>query len=74
VLRPESSSTARACSTLIRRYGIVPEQLLPLALQMCSALHDMARRGVVHLDLSRATSSWPRSPAAHRLSVAHRRR
>ena len=32
-------------STLMRRYGVVPEQLLPLALQMCSALHYMAGRG-----------------------------
>ncbi|MGH3015789.1 MAG: protein kinase domain-containing protein, partial [Gaiellaceae bacterium] len=38
-------------STLERRYGIVVEQLLPLALQLCSALHYMAARGYSHLDV-----------------------
>ena len=39
-------------STLIRRYGRLPaEQLLPLGLQLCSALHYMHGEGVVHLDV-----------------------
>jgi eukaryotic-like serine/threonine-protein kinase len=38
-------------STLSRRYGIVAEQLMPLALCVCSALHFMHRRGYVHLDV-----------------------
>jgi serine/threonine protein kinase len=39
-------------STLIRRYGPVePEQLLPLGLQLCSAVHYLAGEGIVHLDV-----------------------
>jgi serine/threonine protein kinase len=39
-------------STLVRRYGALPvEQLVPLAIQLCSALHYLRRRGVVHLDV-----------------------
>ncbi|MGH2693249.1 MAG: serine/threonine-protein kinase [Actinomycetota bacterium] len=39
-------------SRLIRKYGKLElDQLLPLALQVCSALHHLARRGVVHLDV-----------------------
>ena len=39
-------------STLVRRYGpLVPEQLLPLGLQLCSAAHYLALEGIVHLDV-----------------------
>jgi serine/threonine protein kinase len=39
-------------STLIRKYGRVDrEQLLPLGLQLFSALHYLADEGVVHLDV-----------------------
>ncbi|HEX2111325.1 MAG TPA: serine/threonine-protein kinase, partial [Gaiellaceae bacterium] len=39
-------------STLIRRQRTLePEQLLPLGLQLCSALHFLAAEGVVHLDV-----------------------
>jgi serine/threonine protein kinase len=39
-------------SRLVRKYGKLElEQLLPLALQVCSALHHLRRRGVVHLDV-----------------------
>jgi len=39
-------------STLVRKYGPLPaEQLLPLALQLCAAVHYLAREGVVHLDI-----------------------
>lgn len=39
-------------STLIRKQGLLePEQLLPLALQLCSALHYFAAEGLVHLDV-----------------------
>lgn len=39
-------------STLIRRQGrLEPEQLFPLALQLCSALHYLASEGLVHLDV-----------------------
>ena len=39
-------------STLIRRQGLLePEQLLPLALQLCSALHYLGTEELVHLDV-----------------------
>jgi serine/threonine protein kinase len=39
-------------STLIRKYGpLEHEQLLPLGLQLCSALHFIETEGVVHLDV-----------------------
>jgi serine/threonine protein kinase len=39
-------------STLIRKYGpLEREQLLPLGLQLCSALHYLAGEGMVHLDV-----------------------
>jgi serine/threonine protein kinase len=59
-------------STLIRRYGIVVEQLLPLALQMCSAIHYMSRRGVLHLDLKPRNIIMAGPPRLIDLSVARR--
>jgi eukaryotic-like serine/threonine-protein kinase len=39
-------------SRLVRRYGsLAPEQSIPLALQLCSALHYLHRRELVHLDV-----------------------
>ena len=39
-------------STLIRRYGPLPEQqYLPLGIEIASALHYFRRQGVVHLDI-----------------------
>jgi serine/threonine protein kinase len=39
-------------STLLRKQGsLAVEQTLPLALQLCSALHYMGREGWVHLDV-----------------------
>jgi serine/threonine-protein kinase len=39
-------------STLLRRYGPLPEQqYLPLAIEVASALHYFRRQGVVHLDI-----------------------
>ena len=39
-------------STLIRKYGPLPEQqYLPLAIEMASALHYFRRIGIVHLDI-----------------------
>ena len=39
-------------STLLRRQGpLAIEQVLPLGLQVCSALHYMAAQGMVHLDV-----------------------
>lgn len=58
-------------STLIRREGpLQPEQLIPLALQLCSALHYMAAEGVVHLDLKPANTIMSGPPRLIDLSVA----
>jgi serine/threonine protein kinase len=39
-------------STLLRKYGALPpEQLIPLAVQLCSALHYMSTREMIHLDV-----------------------
>ena len=38
-------------STLMRRYGMNLEQLLPLALNLCAVLHYLAHERVVHLDV-----------------------
>jgi eukaryotic-like serine/threonine-protein kinase len=39
-------------STLVRKQGVLePEQLLPLGLQLCSALHFLAAEGIAHLDV-----------------------
>jgi serine/threonine protein kinase len=39
-------------STLLRKYGpLALEQMLPLGLELCSALHYLSGQGVVHLDV-----------------------
>src|SRR5918999_1440658 len=38
-------------STTVRRFGVVLEQLLPLALNLCAVLHYLASERVVHLDV-----------------------
>lgn len=59
-------------STLIRRHALVPEQLLPVALAMCSALHYMRVRGVLHLDLKPRNIIMAGPPRLIDLSVARR--
>jgi serine/threonine protein kinase len=59
-------------STLIRRRGLAPEQLLPLGIGMCSALHYMAVRGVLHLDLKPRNIVMAGPPRLIDLSVARR--
>jgi eukaryotic-like serine/threonine-protein kinase len=59
-------------STLERRYGIVVEQLLPLALQLCSALHYMHGRGYAHLDVKPRNIIMSSTPKLIDLSVALR--
>ncbi|HEY7707395.1 MAG TPA: serine/threonine-protein kinase [Gaiellaceae bacterium] len=59
-------------STLIRRYGVILEQLLPLALQLCSALHYMSSRGIVHLDVKPRNVLMSAPPRLIDLSVATR--
>ena len=78
-----ASSTARArtsCSSISRARGsrpwsaatgpLPPEQLVPLALQLCSALHYLAAEGVVHLDLKPANTIMSGPPRLIDLSVA----
>lgn len=58
-------------SSLIRRYGPLPlEQLLPLALQICSALHYLETQRVVHLDIKPANIVMSASPRLIDFSLA----
>jgi eukaryotic-like serine/threonine-protein kinase len=58
-------------STLVRRHGpLPPEQLIPLALQLCSALHYLAAEDVVHLDVKPANIIMSAPPRLIDLSVA----
>jgi serine/threonine protein kinase len=58
-------------STLIRRYGPLPtEQLVPLALQLCSAIHYLGTEGVVHLDVKPSNTIMGAPPRLIDLSVA----
>jgi serine/threonine protein kinase len=57
-------------STLIRRYGLILEQALPLALNLCSVLHYLAEERVVHLDVKPRNIIMAGSPRLIDLSVA----
>jgi serine/threonine protein kinase len=57
-------------STLVRRYGVIVEQLLPLALELCSALHYMHARNAVHLDVKPRNIVMSARPRLIDLSVA----
>ena len=57
-------------STLIRRYGVIVEQALPLALNLCSVLHYLAVERVVHLDVKPRNIIMAGSPRLIDLSVA----
>jgi eukaryotic-like serine/threonine-protein kinase len=57
-------------STLIRRYGLILEQVLPLALNLCSVLHYLAEERVVHLDVKPRNIIMAGSPRLIDLSVA----
>jgi serine/threonine protein kinase len=57
-------------STLIRRYGLILEQALPLALNLCSVLHYLAEARVVHLDVKPRNIIMAGSPRLIDLSVA----
>ncbi|HEX2045804.1 MAG TPA: serine/threonine-protein kinase [Gaiellaceae bacterium] len=57
-------------STLIRRYPVIVEQLLPLALELCSALHYLSRRRIVHLDVKPRNVIMSGPPRLIDLSVA----
>jgi eukaryotic-like serine/threonine-protein kinase len=57
-------------STLIRRDGLIFEQVLPLALNIASVLHYFACEGVVHLDVKPRNLIMAGSPRLIDLSVA----
>jgi eukaryotic-like serine/threonine-protein kinase len=57
-------------STLLRRYGVILEQLLPLAVEVCSVLHYMSASGVVHLDVKPRNIIMSGPPRLIDLSVA----
>ena len=58
-------------STLLRKYGSLPvEQLLPLATQLCAAIHYMAGQGMVHLDVKPKNIIMAAPPRLIDLSVA----
>jgi eukaryotic-like serine/threonine-protein kinase len=57
-------------STLIRRFGLILEQVLPLALNLSSVLHYMAEERVVHLDVKPRNIIMAGSPRLIDLSVA----
>jgi serine/threonine protein kinase len=61
-------------SSLLRRHGPLPlEQLLPLALQICSALHYLAGQDVVHLDVKPSNVIMGSTPRLIDLSIARTR-
>lgn len=58
-------------SRLVRKYGPLPvEQLLPLGLELCSALHYLAGQRVVHLDVKPSNVIMGAPPRLIDLSVA----
>lgn len=58
-------------STLVRKYGPLPmEQLLPLGLEMTSALHYLRNRDVVHLDVKPSNIIMGSPPRLIDLSIA----
>jgi eukaryotic-like serine/threonine-protein kinase len=59
-------------STVIRRFGMDIEQLLPLALNLCSVLHYLEREGVVHLDVKPRNIIMGGVPKLIDLSIARR--
>jgi len=58
-------------STLIRKYGHLPlEQSIPLAVQLCSALHYMHGRRMVHLDVKPSNIIMGAPPRLIDMSIA----
>ena len=57
--------------SLLRKYGPLPlEQILPLALNLCSALHYMGTQGIVHLDVKPGNVIMGAPPVLIDLSLA----
>lgn len=58
-------------SSLLRRHGpLALEQLLPLGLEVCSALHYLSASGVVHLDVKPSNIIMGSPPRLIDLSIA----
>jgi serine/threonine protein kinase len=58
-------------STLVRRYGpLALDQLLPLGLELCSALHYLETESVVHLDVKPSNIIMGSPPRLIDLSIA----
>jgi serine/threonine protein kinase len=58
-------------STLLRKYGpLPPEQLIPLAVQLCSALFYLSRREMIHLDVKPRNIIMGAPPRLIDLSIA----
>jgi eukaryotic-like serine/threonine-protein kinase len=60
-------------STVIRRFGVILEQALPLALNVCSVLHYLGLEGVIHLDVKPRNIIMGGTPRLIDLSVARTR-
>jgi eukaryotic-like serine/threonine-protein kinase len=58
-------------STLIRKYPLAVEQVIPLAIQLASAIHFMGARRWVHLDVKPKNIIMGAPPRLIDLSVAH---
>jgi eukaryotic-like serine/threonine-protein kinase len=58
-------------STLLRKYGPLPlEQLIPLAIQLCSALFYMSKQQMIHLDVKPRNIIMGAPPRLIDLSIA----
>jgi serine/threonine protein kinase len=58
-------------STLLRKFGpLAMDQLLPLGLELCAALHYLAREQVVHLDVKPSNVIMGSPPRLIDLSIA----
>ncbi|MDQ3963249.1 MAG: serine/threonine protein kinase [Actinomycetota bacterium] len=58
-------------ASLVRRYGPLPlEQLLPLSLQVCSAIHYLGTEEIVHLDVKPRNIIMGAPPRLIDLSIA----
>jgi serine/threonine protein kinase len=57
-------------STLMRRFGVAVDQLLPLAINVASALHYMHGRGWLHLDIKPRNLIMGALPRVIDLSIA----
>lgn len=56
--------------SLIAKYGLSLDQLLPLAMQMCSGLHYLSEEKVVHLDVKPGNVIMESTPRLIDLSIA----